>query len=368
MRVFMTSTSYPQDFTDWRGRFIYNLVSATGKRPELTLRLWAPRGKLPECVEFAATESEVEWLNRLSATGGIAHLLRTRPFRGAWWGIGLLRQLRHAYRRESQCDVIHVNWLQAALPLLGISKPLVVSVLGSDLRMLRLPGLTTLLRLIFRQRKTIIAPNASWMAPFLEKHFGDVAEICVVPFGVDDAWFDIDRAQHDSKLWITVTRVTKGKIGSLFEWGEGLFDAERQLHLFGPMQERLALPPWIIYHGPTHPTALIESWFPRAAGLITLSQHDEGRPQVMLEAMASGLPIIASDLAAHRDIISHRQIGWIAHSRETFGEGLNYLANREVNLAVGNCARQWVKKAIGTWDDCASLYATLYRRVQGHGS
>jgi len=50
------------------------------------------------------------------------------------------------------------------------------------------------------------------------------------------------------------------------------------------------------YHGPVSPDNLWGKWFPLCSGLITLSHHDEGKPQVMIEAMVAGLPVIASDM------------------------------------------------------------------------
>jgi glycosyltransferase involved in cell wall biosynthesis len=163
--------------------------------------------------------------------------------------------------------------------------------------------------------------------------------------------------------WLAVTRLTKNKIGDLFNWGDGLFGDERQLHLFGPMQEQLELPAWVRYHGATHPVDLLQKWFPQACGLITLSRHDEGRPQVMLEAMAAGLPVLASSLPAHRDMLQQRQTGWLAASRNELCQGLAWLENPPNNQQTGQAARQWIKDTVGTWDNCAERYANAYRNL-----
>ena len=359
----MVSTSYPKNQQDWSGRFIYNLAEALARQPELGLRIWAPPGSLPIAVSSAASHDESRWLQALSSQGGIAHLLRQGSIHGLRWGLSLVWHLHRAYRREQQCDLVHVNWLQNAIPLLGTHKPLVVSVLGSDMRLLRLPGITPLLRHVFKQRKTIITPNADWMIAPLKEKFGDVAEIHFVSFGVDQVWFDIARAPVQPAIWIAVTRITEKKIGTLFKWGEELFGEQRQLHLFGPMQEALELPPWVHYHGPTHPQELIQNWFPNATGLITLSQHDEGRPQVMLEAMAAGLPIVASDLPAHRDFIRHKETGWLTKTKYETLDGLEWLEQPASNSLVGLAAQHWVKSSVGTWGDCAARYTALYHRL-----
>ncbi len=358
----MSSTSYPETPRDWRGRFIANQVAALARRGDISLSLWAPPGELPVGVSAATTAADALWLGRLSQQGGIAHLLRTRKTLAAKTIVALLARLRRAYRHHP-ADVVHVNWLQNALPLWGTTTPALITVLGSDFGLVRLPGMTSLLRAVLRQRRAILAPNADWMRPELEQAFGDLAEIRPIAFGVDDPWFQVVRhppADH-ARHWLAVTRLTHNKIGDLFTWGEGLFGETRQLHLFGPMQETLELPSWVRYHGPTHPADLLENWFPQACGLITLSRHDEGRPQVMLEAMAAGLPVLASDLPAHRDMMQHGVTGWLAAGRDELSRGLDWLEEPLQNRMTGQAARSWIKESIGTWDTCADRYATAYK-------
>ena len=118
----------------------------------------------------------------------------------------------------------------------------------------------------------------------------------------------------------------------------------------------------------THPAALLDEWFPKACGLVTLSRHDEGRPQVMLEAMAAGLPVLASDLPAHRDMIQHRQTGWLATSPTDLAQAITWLEDPLNNLATSQAARQWVKDTVGGWDDCASRYAAAYQTLLEPGA
>ncbi len=364
MNVLMSSTSYPESVWDWRGRFIANLVAATARREDIQLSVWAPPGELPVRALDATTPADALWLARLSQQGGIAHLLRQRKALAAATILGLLVRLGRAYRRQP-VDVAHVNWLQNALPLWGTSTPALITVLGTDFALLRLPGMKGLLRSVLRQRRAILAPNADWMQPVLRQAFGDLAEIRPISFGVDRPWFEVIRHPPSGKErhWLAVTRLTHQKIGDLFAWGEGWFGPERQLHLFGPMQEQLVLPSWVQYHGPTHPAELQQQWFPRACGLITLSRHDEGRPQVMLEAMAAGLPVIASDLPAHRNLLQHLKTGWLATSPSELGLGLNWLEEPTKNQQVGQAARQWAKEAVGSWDDCAVRYVDAYKSL-----
>lgn len=362
MKVLISSTSFPTGPQDWRGRFIANMVESLARKDDVNLSAWAPPGARPNNVLAATTPGDSRWLKALAQRGGIAQELRSRKALAAGSVLQLLLRLAAAYRRN-KADVVHVNWLQNALPLWGTNTPALITVLGTDFALLKLPGMKQALRSMLKQRRSILAPNAQWMVPTLQAYFGDVAEVRAIAFGVDDAWFNVERTRPNAeqeRLWLAITRITHSKIGDLFNWGEGLFDASRQLHLFGPMQETVTLPEWVYYHGPTHPADLIEKWFPKASGLITLSRHDEGRPQVLLEAMAAGLPILASKLPAHCDMISHRQTGWIAEKKSDVAVGLERLEDESTSAHIATAARVWVSKTVGTWDDCAARYTQAY--------
>lgn len=365
--VLMASTSYPSNEKDWKGLFILRLTEALARRKDIVLRTWSPPGPLPGNVESLLDPDESAWFGRLMEQGGIAHLLRNRPLRGVWAASRLLRSLHKAYGRHTDTDIYHINWLQNALALPKDGRPTLLTALGSDMQMLAIPCIKTMLRHALNGHPTVICPNAEWMVQPLATTFGDIARIQYIPFGIDPLWFKITRTCHDSPIerWLVVSRLTRKKLGPLFEWCDPLFrNTNRELHLFGPMQEQVAIPEYVYYHGPTTPSDLAEHWFPQARGLITLSQHAEGRPQVMLEAMAAGLPIIASRLPAHEDLLQHQSTGWLCDTPGHFAEAIVMLSNLELNQRIGMHAAGWITAHIGTWDQCAQRYADIYHSLQ----
>lgn len=364
INVLFVSTSYPQDETDWRGIFMSHISAALARHPGTRLAQWAPPGRVDDRVESIATQAEAEWLARLMQRGGISHWLRSSPISGAFAAAKLLRLLRSAYRRRRDISIYHVNWLQCALPLPHDGKPALITVLGNDMRLLRLPMMRRGIRRALRGRRVAICPNAAWMEGPLRAAFGDLAEVAPVPFGIDPRWYAVRREPVRPPRWLAVTRLTANKLGSLFEWSEPLFrDGRRELHLFGPMQEQVAVPDWVHYHGPATPEQLVREWFPQAHGLVTLSRHAEGRPQVMLEAMASALPIVASRMPAHADIVEDGVTGFLCDDEAGFAAALEKLEDPGTNLRCGEAARAWVSRELGDWDDCARRYTTIYRRL-----
>ncbi|MBS0556891.1 MAG: glycosyltransferase family 4 protein [Proteobacteria bacterium] len=365
MHVLMTSTSYPRDASDWRGIFIRNVAAAIARSSDMELDLWSPPGELPDGVRSAVNATETAWLRRLMDHGGIAHLLRKHKVRSVIVVGRLLRALRRVYV-QAQCDLYHINWLQCAMPLPANRKPALITVLGNDMKLLRLPMMQRMLRRAIRGRAVAICPNADWMVAPLRAAFGDLAEVTPVPFGIDPCWYRIRRDPAPVACWLVVTRLTADKLGSLFEWSEPLFrDAPRELHLFGPMQENVAVPAWVRYHGATTPEQLATQWFPHAQGLVTLSRHAEGRPQVMLEAMAAGLPIIASRMPAHADMVADGVTGKLCASADEYAQAVAGLEDADTNRRMGAAARERISREFGTWDDCASRYVSIYQRLLG---
>jgi glycosyltransferase involved in cell wall biosynthesis len=365
MKVLMVSTSYPRDGSDWRGIFMFHMAAALARQDELELKLWAPPGELPPKVSAATSEHEARWLLRLMEAGGISHQMRTHPLRGFRNAATLLRMLRKAYRRATGTDLYHINWLQCALPLPKDGKPALLTVLGNDMKLLRLPFMRAALHRVMRNHRVAICPNAGWMEQPLRTMFGDVARVVPVPFGIDPRWYAIRREPAQPHRWLAVTRLTADKLGPLFEWSEPLFREGRELHLFGPMQEEISIPSWVHYHGSATPEQLANEWFPRASGLVTLSRHAEGRPQVMLEAMASSLPIVASRMPAHADIVRDGVTGSLCDSPAEYSAGLAAAEDPGANERMGAAAREWVLREIGTWDDCARRYVAIYHELTG---
>nr|WP_199045310.1 glycosyltransferase family 4 protein [Dyella sp. ASV24] len=363
MRILFLSTSYPSDSRDWRGVFIRHMVAGLARASDVKLLVWAPPGELPNNVEPAALPAESRWLDHLMKANGISHIMRSGGIKGLLAPIRLIRMIRACYLRNPDVDVYHINWLQCAIPLPNNRIPALITVLGNDLKLLRLPFIRSLVRRTMTKRKVALCPNADWMQKPLAKAFGDLALIVPTSFGIEPRWFAIERTRERGTPhhWIAVTRLTADKLGPLFQWSKQFFeDAGRELHLFGPMQEGISVPDWVHYHGAATPEELCNEWFPGATGLITLSRHAEGRPQVMLEAMAAGLPIIASDMPAHSSIVQQKQTGILCSTPEAYGNALAVLEEHDINQLYGDAARHWVRREMGTWDDCANRYKAIY--------
>ena len=342
MRVLFSATSYPRSPSDWQGIFIRRMAEGIAASGSVELRVWAPPGPLSSQADYVCDDGDQRFLARMAEEGGIAHLLRNAPARGAYRGAELVWRLHKTYRRHADwTDVYHVNWLQCALGQFGLRKPVVATVLGSDLALLEKPGFARALRIALRKRRVVLAPNAPWMIEPLRKHFGpDCPEVTCVPFGIDNAWFDVERRPPpDRHVWITVLRLTRAKIGPLFEWTRDFDPKLHEFHLFGPQQEAIEVPPWIHYHGAATPDQLAKEWFPTATGMITLSQHAEGRPQVSWKQWPRDCPSSAPGQRRMKTSSAKDKSGLLVSTREEFNAALARLSDSATGAAMAQHTR-----------------------------
>lgn len=81
------------------------------------------------------------------------------------------------------------------------------------------------------------------------------------------------------------------------------------------------------------------------ADIFVLPSYKEGMPNALIEAMASGLPCISSEVGGVADLINHKENGLIfnAGDQDKLYENIKYLyASDELRRSVGVKARQFV--------------------------
>ncbi len=102
----------------------------------------------------------------------------------------------------------------------------------------------------------------------------------------------------------------------------------------------------------------------RGAGLFVLPSDIEGLPLAMLEAMQEGIPIVASDIPPHRQLIGDgRGILFEAGNLDSCIASLKKATSNsnEIQLAASK-AQQYVKQNY-SWDLITSQYLNLYSKT-----
>jgi len=104
----------------------------------------------------------------------------------------------------------------------------------------------------------------------------------------------------------------------------------------------------------------------RACDAFVLPSHNEGLSLSMLEAMATGLPVIATDVGGHAEVISNASEGWLIAPRDS---AALMAALRELTGApsvrlndMGTAARRAAARIGSPLDNARRLAAALQRR------
>jgi glycosyltransferase involved in cell wall biosynthesis len=109
----------------------------------------------------------------------------------------------------------------------------------------------------------------------------------------------------------------------------------------------------------------VTGWLPHAKLLEAMARLDiylqpsrwEGLPVAVMEAMASGLPVVATDIVGNRDLVQHGRTGWLGASEDELVEGVQRLADdAPLRLRCGSEARQRVQHEHSTDSMIRRLY------------
>jgi glycosyltransferase involved in cell wall biosynthesis len=103
----------------------------------------------------------------------------------------------------------------------------------------------------------------------------------------------------------------------------------------------------------------------QAANIFVFPSRHEGMPNVVLEAMACGLPVIATSIAGNEELITHGKTGLLVPPEDSINlmEALSaLLSNPEQCKQMGVAGRTRVKEHF-TWRGVALQYVELFNSV-----
>lgn len=208
--------------------------------------------------------------------------------------------------------------------------PYIVSLRGGDVPGLvpsldRVHWLATPLRRVVLRRASAIVANSPSLARLSEK--ADPVPVHVIPNGVDTVFFRPattaeERGVGDSFRILFVGRLTAQKNVTLLlnAVAEMRREATRRISLDivgdGPLRQelertvhRLGLVDCVTWHG-WRSKEEVAALYRRADCFVNPSLY-EGMPNTVLEAMASGLPVIASNVGGNDDLVTSGETGFL---------------------------------------------------------
>jgi glycosyltransferase involved in cell wall biosynthesis len=278
-----------------------------------------------------------------------------RPLHAVCWLLSLWWQ-RGRKLRAASYDCLLVSWAYpdaAAVRWLArrLGIPYVVKVHGSDLNVHALQTLVRpQVRAALRGASAVVAVSQA-LADKAATLDADPSHVHVIYNGVDPTLFSPgsrDKARWQLKLlpdaplvlYVGNLKASKGCL-DLLEAFPALLGVHPHARLVfvgdgacqAPLLERakaLGCEERVLLAGPVAHHALAD-WF-RAADLLCLPSHNEGVPNVVLEAMACGIPVVATDVGGIPEVLPpHAGILVPPHDRAALAAALIDASGREWN-------------------------------------
>ena len=229
-----------------------------------------------------------------------------------------------------------------------------------------------LLRVIWRNAEAVVANSGGLRQ--LATAFAPRFEIPVIPNGIDldsyntlvHQWtfprlFSAGRLVHQKGLDLAMHAL--GGLKELdWEWhiaGDG-----PQMSVLQTLARELGIGERVHFLGWQSREQLMQCY--EQANIFLFPSRHEGMPNALLEAMASGLPVIASCIAGSEELVVDGQTGYLVPSEdmESLRTALKkLLSDPALREQMGNASRQHVE-ANYSWESTAQQYALLLEKVK----
>ena len=129
------------------------------------------------------------------------------------------------------------------------------------------------------------------------------------------------------------------------------------------LTKQLNIEKYVIFQG-FIPNTKINGYYENA-DIFCFASYSEGFATVCLEAMASGLPIISTDVGGFNDIIIDSKNGYIIKDRDSLEfkkKLLTLVDGRDLRIRIGKNARKIIERKYD-WEIIAKQYYEIYKRV-----
>lgn len=384
LRVGVVTTSFPVVGFSSSGIFVERLVSSIVKEAEVTVLLPCPDGTtdIPKGKAYSAQFFHYgikKWQRLAHYPGGIPDVITRRDPVILLLPLFLSSMFVACIRLAGKVDVMHGNWsvpgLISAIAARLRRRPAITTVRGEDINRIKHSKFFRLIfvSLLLMNHYVVVVSEA--MQNDLRECFTRWAnKIVFISNGVS-----IDSVENRPAFRLPLRLLT---VGSLIRRKriEIMLSALLQLknweNVFlriigeGPERENLeqiakkfAVHDHVDFVGTVAPEQVEQhlKW----ADIFLFTSESEGRPNAVLEAMAAGLPIVATNIPGIREIISS-DAGLLCPvgDAQSLALSITKMKDDQVSaIAMGQIAKQRIEDRKMTWSRSAMQYISLYKEV-----
>ena len=306
-------------------------------------------------------------------------------------------KLYHALAHEDDADVIHAHGypnfpaLAAATAKTSNKKPLVftphyggydVQTMGTGIWRIFAKKFYNLSagQFILKSADAIVSVGKIEKDALETKFCIESEKIRYIPNGVNAQRFGNSPTKRDKKTVLYVGRLEKYKgVHFLLEAFKKVETTHKQVELVivgsGPYKEELlTLARSLNFTNNVKflenvPEETLTQLYLSSNVFVSLSQY-EGQPITLVEAMCSGLPVVATSVGAVPELIQDHRTGFLLSfppDEETLVRHISsLLENEEISKSMGARARESILSTF-SWDRTVSGLIQLYEEVQKHG-
>lgn len=380
----MVSTSFPLQPQAVSGIFVRHLADAIALNADLVLL--TPQGKtkqtfFPKEYTAFAFPYAPKSLQLLTHTpGGIPSALKHVPILWAIVPLLLGAMAFNVFKHSKNCQIIHSNWTAPGIigGLIGFlrRKHSIVTLRGTDVNGFKRSRLKrTTLSLALRFNNIVVTVSEAMRADLISEfpHFSN--KIHFIPNGVAEEFF-IDEKPFTPPLrllFIGNLVTNKGCDVAIAALHNANISNDVCLTIVGDGPEfnklldqtkAFSLAHRVNFAGRVAPEKIPDILLNH--DILLLPSWEEGRPNVVIEAMAAGKTIIASNLPVLNELITDGKSGFIfprgnPHALSSLIEHVH--SDPTILEEIGRQARNSIYSLDLTWAACAKKYLALYRQL-----
>ncbi|MFC1687628.1 glycosyltransferase [Patescibacteria group bacterium] len=388
MRLGVFTSSFPQDQDDYSGVFILQFLQQLPRAVTHITVLTPHKNNSPRNESWGRIRIRrfTYWFpasaEKLLLPGGILYNLKYSLLAKVQLPFFIICAFFHALRYSKHLDIIHAHWILYGFIGSLISKirgiPLVITLHGSDVAIMKSSCIFKFLGTISLKQASKVICVSSYLKKEIQPFIQDTNKVFVFPngLGVAEKFMDAEKTTHDAPTLLWIGRFSDEKNVSLL-----LDIIERVLKKFssaklylvgsGPQEEFLkkevmkrSLDSHVIFTGKISPQNTYKYY--AQSDVFVLPSHREGFGVVLIEAMATGVPVVASNVGAIPEIVDNNQTGFLAESNNAkdFAEKiLLLLENEDLCKSFGNRGKEKVKNNYLWRDVSQNIHRHIYSDI-----
>lgn len=317
MRVLFITTSYPTDEDDPRGNHVRVLARQLAHAGDEVSVIAPARDSQPRQtdLEGVAVTRFAYWPGGGSLNAGVAGIvpaLREQPIRVAQIAPLIVSMQRTIHRLSPSAEILHAHWLYPS-GVLAVragrkhGKPVVITAHGGDVELAtRHKTLGRAVAWTVNNADMTMAVSED-IARSLIALGGHPDRVTVAPLGVPLPAETAHLAADPPRFLFVGSLIRRKGIDILLDAADGVEEGVLEIVVVGDgplrgiVESRARVNPTIKPLGARSPAEVARLMLSSSA--LVLPSRSEGRPFVIMEAMAAGLPVLATDIPGSRELV-----------------------------------------------------------------